>query len=77
MMVLYGTRETLNARPQASGTGPLKGTSRCLPPFPCPFEFFYILHCHNSILGYSLKFTFFQNKNQKNKIKAGNVEKAS
>jgi hypothetical protein len=31
--------------------------------------------CHNSILGYSLKFTFFQNKNQKNKIKADNVEK--
>jgi hypothetical protein len=25
MMVLYGTRETLIARPQASGTGPVKG----------------------------------------------------
>jgi urocanate hydratase len=33
--------------------------------------------CHNPILGYSPKFTFFQNKkNQKNKIKAGNAEKA-
>jgi hypothetical protein len=33
--------------------------------------------CHNSILGYSLKFTFFfQNKNQKHKIKADKVEKA-
>jgi len=31
--------------------------------------------CHNPILGYSPKFTFFQNKNKKNKIKAGNVEK--
>jgi hypothetical protein len=33
--------------------------------------------CHNPILGYSPKFIFFQNKNQTNKIKAGNVEKAS
>ena len=34
--------------------------------------------CHNPILGYSSKILFFfQNKNQKNKIKAGNVEKAS
>jgi hypothetical protein len=32
--------------------------------------------CHNPILGYSPKFTFFQNKNKKNKIKAGNMEKA-
>jgi hypothetical protein len=32
--------------------------------------------CHNPILGYSPKFIFFQNKNQKNKIPAGNVEKA-
>ena len=32
--------------------------------------------CHNPILGYSLNFTFFKIKNQKNKIKAGNVEKA-
>jgi hypothetical protein len=32
--------------------------------------------CHNSILGYSLKFIFFKNKNKKNKIKAGNVKKA-
>jgi hypothetical protein len=31
--------------------------------------------CHNPILGYSQKITFFQNKNKKNKIKAGNVEK--
>jgi hypothetical protein len=30
----------------------------------------------NSILGYSPKFIFFQNKKSKNKIKAGNVEKA-
>jgi len=33
-------------------------------------------YCHNPILGYSHKFTFFQNKNHKNKIKDGNVEKA-
>jgi len=32
--------------------------------------------CQNPILGYSPKFTFFQNKKSKNKIKAGNVEKA-
>jgi hypothetical protein len=33
--------------------------------------------CHNPILGYSPKIKFFfQNKNQKNKIKLGNVEKA-
>jgi hypothetical protein len=32
--------------------------------------------CHNPILGYSPKFTFLKNKNKKNKIKAGNVEKA-
>jgi len=32
--------------------------------------------CHNPILGYSSKNFFFQNKNKKNKIKAGNVEKA-
>jgi len=32
--------------------------------------------CHNPILGYSPKITFFQNKNQKNKIKADNVENA-
>jgi hypothetical protein len=36
-------------------------------------------NCHNPILGYSQKFTFL-NKNKKkykkNKIKAGNVEKA-
>ena len=38
------------------------------------------LVCHNPILGYSPKFTFFLNKKQKKikkiKIKAGNVEKA-
>ena len=33
-------------------------------------------HCHHPILGDSPKVTFFQNKNQKNKIKAGNAEKA-
>jgi len=33
-------------------------------------------YCHNSILDYFLKFIFFQNKNYKNKIKTGNVEKA-
>jgi hypothetical protein len=33
-------------------------------------------YCHNPILGYSLKNYFFQNKNQKIKEKAGNVEKA-
>jgi hypothetical protein len=44
------------------------------------YETFYRKHCkeggncHNPILGYSLKITFFQNKNQKNKIKAGNVK---
>jgi len=32
-------------------------------------------NCHNPILGYSSKIYFFQNKNKKNKIKAGNVEK--
>jgi hypothetical protein len=33
--------------------------------------------CHNPILGYSPKINFFfQNKNQKNKIKPGNMEKA-
>jgi len=32
--------------------------------------------CHNPILGYSSKFIFFQNKNKKNQIKAGNAEKA-
>jgi hypothetical protein len=32
--------------------------------------------CHNPILGYSPKFTFFKIKTKKNKIKAGNVEKA-
>jgi hypothetical protein len=37
---------------------------------------YFHYYCHNPILGYSSKFTFFQNKNQKNKIKAGNVEKA-
>jgi hypothetical protein len=31
---------------------------------------------YNPILGYSLKFIFFQNKNQKYKIKAVNIEKA-
>jgi hypothetical protein len=34
-------------------------------------------NCHNPILGYSQKIHFFfQNQNQKNKIKAHNVEKA-
>jgi hypothetical protein len=33
--------------------------------------------CHNPIMGSSPKKShFFQNKNQKNKIKAGNMEKA-
>jgi hypothetical protein len=32
--------------------------------------------CCNPILDYSSKIIFFQNKNQKNKIKANNVEKA-
>jgi len=32
-------------------------------------------YCHNPILDYSPKFIFFQNKNYKNKIKVGNVEK--
>jgi hypothetical protein len=32
--------------------------------------------CHHPILGDSPKVTFFQNKNQKNKIKAGNAEEA-
>jgi hypothetical protein len=32
--------------------------------------------CHHPILGDSPKFTFFQNKKIKNKIKAGNAEKA-
>ena len=45
------------------------------------YDFILILdedECHNPIMGYSLKFTFFfQNKNQKNKIKANNVEKVS
>jgi len=46
------------------------------------YETFYCKHCkeggncHNPILGYSPKFTFFQNKKQKNKVKADNVEKA-
>jgi hypothetical protein len=50
--------------------------------FKVSYATFYRKHCkergncHNPILGYSPKFTFFQNKNQKNKIKAGNVEKA-
>jgi hypothetical protein len=35
-----------------------------------------MIGCHNSILGYSPKFTFFQNKNKINKIKANNMEKA-
>jgi hypothetical protein len=34
------------------------------------------IRCHHPILGDSPKFTFFQNKNKKNKIKAGNAEKA-
>ena len=42
----------------------------------CCGNFARDLECHNPILNYSLKFIFFQNKNQKNKIKAGNVEKA-
>jgi hypothetical protein len=32
-------------------------------------------YCHNPILDYSSKFIYFQNKNYKNKIKVGNVEK--
>jgi hypothetical protein len=35
-----------------------------------------MIGCHNSILGYSPKFTFFQNKNKIDKIKASNMEKA-
>jgi len=50
------------------------------------YETFYHKHCkeggncHHLILGDSPKFTFFskikKNQNQKNKIKAGNAEKA-
>jgi hypothetical protein len=32
--------------------------------------------CHNPILGYSLKFTFFSKQKKKGQIKAGKVEKA-
>ena len=32
--------------------------------------------CHHPILGDSPKFTFFQNKNKKNKIKVSDVKKA-
>ena len=35
------------------------------------------IRCHHPILGDSPKFSFFQNKNKKNKIKAGNAEKAN
>jgi hypothetical protein len=34
-----------------------------------------LVKCHHPIFGDSPNFTFFQNKNQKNKIKAGNTEK--
>jgi len=44
-------------------------------PFACSCFFSFYVSCHNPILGYSPKFIFLKNKNKKNKIKAGNVEK--